>query len=129
MKKVAFHGSLRRGFGNHTRFNIGEMIGESTVRGAMFLFYSYPHLYLEGVCEPEKYRDHKVEIYELDDETYSMIEGMEIGAGYQVVNKTLTDTEGDSHDVVVFYSQNDHGYHEEWIEEYTLEVINKAYVG
>ena len=117
MKKIAVYGSLKKGFYNY-RENMGEPIAHGTVRGSMYLASSYPHLYREEVSEPEHVREHAVEVYEVADDTYAGIEGMELGAGYQV---TPIDIGG--HECIIFYTRDDHNYKRNWIEEYSEKTV------
>lgn len=122
-KKIAVYGSLKKGFYNHNRFNMGEPIARGKIRGAMFLMYSYPHLYRSGFCDKGLERSHEVEVYDVDDDTYNAIKRMEISAGYQEVPMTI-----DGHDCTVFYSRDDYDYKLNWIKEYSANTVPSAVV-
>lgn len=80
MKRIAVYGSLKRGKYNHRESM--KFIGESTIRGSMFLCYSYPHLYPEDRSLPEHVIEYPVELFEVDDEMFQSLDRMEQGAGY-----------------------------------------------
>lgn len=123
MKKIAVYGSLKKGFYNY-REQMGEPIGYSRIDGAMYLCYSYPHLYRPEHSEADTVREHSVEIYEVSNEVYDGIYSMEIGAGYDAVEMTLqSNTDGSIHDVVVFYTSKETDYKRNWIESYTKETV------
>ena len=128
MKLIATFGSLKKGFYNYERFEMGEPLARSTVKGAMYLLYSYPHLYREEVSEPKHVREHEVEIYEVSDELYSQLAAMELGAGYQEVETTLRGDDGNDYEVIIFYSEDDLGYKESFLEEYTQATAPQAWV-
>lgn len=111
-RKIAVYGSLKKGFWNHDRFSLGEPIATSKIRGSMF-DCGYPHLYREGICPRRQEREHVVEIYEVDDDKYGVIRSMELGAGYQEVLMNL-----DGHEVVVFYTRDDHTFRDNWVAAY-----------
>lgn len=123
MHKIAVYGSLKKGFYNHARFGMGEPLDTGEIRGAMFLMSSYPHLYREGVKDSDKERSHDVEIYEIEDSVYNNISGMELASGYQEVEMEVS-----GHEVVVFYSQDNLGYENNWIEAYDAETVPIASV-
>lgn len=122
MQKIATFGSLKEGAYNHSRFGLGAPVAKSSIRGAMYQCFTYPHLYREEVSEADKVRDHEVEIFEVDDETYAMICSMELGSGYQIVKQEL-----EGHDVTIFYSEDDLDYKENWLEAYNAETVPGAF--
>lgn len=126
--KIAVYGSLRSGFYNNERFSLRGYITKSSIRGAMYLMYSYPHLYREEVSNPDHMRDHTVEIYDISDELYAQLRTMELGAGYQEVKTTLRGEDGEDYDVVVFYSRDNYTYKNNFIEEYSKETAPTAWV-
>lgn len=119
--KIAVYGSLKKGFYNY-RDSMGEPIAHGTIKGAMYLCGGYPHLYRPEVSQEDLVREHPVEVYEIDESVYNPIERMELGAGYQVYPTKIGE-----HDVVVFYSRDNHTYKANWIEGYTHEVLDKRY--
>jgi gamma-glutamylcyclotransferase (GGCT)/AIG2-like uncharacterized protein YtfP len=127
MRKIAVFGSLKKGFYNHSAFNLGEPLARGTIKGEMHLTYSYPHLLRPNASDPKLIREHEVEIYEIEDGLYSSIASMERGAGYQECETTLTDSEGVEHNVVVFYSRDDmKDCLNSFIEEYSKETVPHA---
>jgi len=127
MVKIATFGSLKKGFYNHTRFSLDDPIDKSSIRGAMYLLYTYPHLFREEVADKDQVRDHEVEIFEVSDELYAMLATMELNSGYQEYHTTLEGESGESHDVVIFYSQDDYDYKSNPLEEYSKETVPSAY--
>ena len=128
MHKIAVYGSLKKGFYNHDRFTMGEMLGVAKVRGAMFLNYSYPHLFREEDSAPEMVKEYEVEIYEIEDREYKGIVGMEVGAGYQEFKTTITDTSGAEHDVTIFFARDGAShYKNNWIGAYDRTTAPHAY--
>lgn len=82
MNKVAFYGSLKRGFYNHGRCGEQHYIGDTTIKGKMTLVYdSYPQLFLT-----DEGNEHEVEVFNVDDLTFRQIDIMERGAGYEAVH-------------------------------------------
>lgn len=76
---IGVYGSLKKGQYNH------PIIGKdpefvTKIKGVMFRVSSYPVLFeeVEGF-EPRQY---DLEIYEVDYNTYKLIDSMEVGAGY-----------------------------------------------
>ncbi len=124
MKKIAVYGSLKKGFYNYFPA-MGEPIAHGTIRGAMYLCGSYPHLYRPEVADEALVREHPVEVYEVSDSDYRDIENMEVGAGYQVFESNVA-----GHDVVIFYSRDNYTYKNNWIEGYTKDLLaqRKSYV-
>lgn len=127
MKKVAVFGSLKEGAYNHARFGMGKPLTKAKISGAMFLCYSYPHLYRPDVSDPEQVREHEVEIYELEDGLYQTICAMELGAGYQEYQTELKGVDGQMHQVTIFYSKDDHNYKSNFIEEYSKVTVPSAF--
>lgn len=126
MKKIAVYGSLKKGFYNY-RESMGEPIAHSTVFGAMFLAYSYPHLYSVDDSEDEHIREHPVEIYEVDDESYRGIHGMEIGAGYKAVEMEFEAEGGGMHTATIFfYNGKSANARYQFIEGYNAETVPHA---
>lgn len=95
---VATYGSLKAGFYNHPALGKDAVLkGKTTVQGVMYLAGGYPHLYhwecdwespKEGNpkrCSPfceNLQREHEVEVYEINVDSYAFIVAMETGAGY-----------------------------------------------
>lgn len=125
MQKIAVYGSLKKGFYNY-RSDMGEPIAHGTVQGEMHLAYSYPHLYSLEDSDPELTREHPVEVYEIDDNYYQMILGMELGAGYRPHEIEIVDN-GVAHNAIIFYTRPDVGRRDNWIEGYTKEVLSLSY--
>ena len=81
-RMIACYGSLRKGFHNHGRWGKMTLKGRSEVRGYMTLVYdSYPELVLDDSAE-----SHEVEIYEVSDDTFDIINNVELSSGYTAVN-------------------------------------------
>lgn len=78
--RIAVYGSLKKGKYNH-REGMNH-VGNSTIRGSMFMCFSYPHLYPEDRSVPEQVKEYPVEIYEVDEELFGALDRMERGAGY-----------------------------------------------
>ena len=79
---IATYGSLKRGFHNHNRCGEQVFVGETKIKGEMTLVYnSYPQLYLN-----EDGDEHEVEVFMVDALTFTMINDMELGAGYTPVH-------------------------------------------
>lgn len=71
MNKVAVYGSLKEGFGNHRLLTTSEKVGEDWVDGwTMYSLGGFPAI-VEGDGSI------KVEIYEVDDETFSRLDRLE----------------------------------------------------
>lgn len=122
--KVAVYGSLKKGAYNHDRFGLKDPIGHDTVFGSMFLEHSYPRLYDIGVIEDEGgYKEYPVEIYDLDDETFNQIDGMESASGYYKENRMFGE-----HEAVVFFSVATSGSKSTWLEDYNEVTVKHAYV-
>ena len=79
---IATYGSLKRGFHNHNRCGEQVFVDEMKIKGEMTLVYnSYPQLYLNDDGD-----EHEVELFMVDALTFTMINNMEIGAGYTPVH-------------------------------------------
>lgn len=121
MKRFASYGSLRKGFWNHDRFGLGEPIATSTIRGKMFVNpnLGYPYLF----SEPFE-KEYKVEIYEVSESVYQMIDGMEQGSGYYP-EQVLFDVEIDGVNVIeatVWFADKSIAVKDEWfVEDYKLK--------
>lgn len=91
MHIIAVYGSLKRGKYNHREGM--KHVGDSSIRGSMFMCYSYPHLYPENRCVPEQVIEYPVELYEVDEDMFNRLDRMERVAGYlgEVLSFTLTD--------------------------------------
>lgn len=125
LNKIAVFGSLKRGWWNHDRFKLGEPIDTSRIRGAMY-YCGYPHLYRPEKSNPEHIREHEVEIYEVTEDVYRAITGMERGAGYQEYKTTLLGDSGSSHEVTIYYTDDDYETNYPFLEEFTQEEVNKT---
>ena len=93
--KIAVYGSLKKGFWNHDRFLSNEKyLGSDTVKGKMQMsFGGYPYLFEgDGL-------DYPIEIYEVSEDIYYGIRGMELGAGYY--EKSISTKYGG---VTIFYA-------------------------
>ncbi len=98
--KIAVYGSIKKGKHNHRWLEGAEMLGETTVRGTMYLVSgSYPVL-MEDVSmfEDEGEHEYVAEVYDVPEDVYERIKRIEIGAGYTV---RKVDTEFG--EAVVFY--------------------------
>ena len=84
MKTFASYGSLKKGYWNHSRFGLGEPISVSKIKGAMYVnpALGYPHLYDVGIVPNAVEKDYEVEIYEVEDNVFNHIDGMEQSSGY-----------------------------------------------
>lgn len=86
-KLIAAYGTLRVGFYNYGRMGRQKLLGNITQRGLMFLapMASYPYLFKEGATQhsDDLSREHTLEIFEVEPETYEGIVYMEKGAGYK----------------------------------------------
>ncbi len=86
MKIIGTYGSLKKGCYNHTRFAMdksAKYLGSTKIIGAMDLMMgSYPRLYPEGYYK-EKETSHDLEVYEITDSLFGVLDEMEHGAGYQ----------------------------------------------
>lgn len=95
MERIAVYGTLKKGFYNHRW--LGEnpkFLGTDTVSGSMYMRHeSYPVLVIDGYLPQGNYHGsefnriaHEIEVYEVSDERYRAVAGMEMGAGYDVTN-------------------------------------------
>jgi gamma-glutamylcyclotransferase (GGCT)/AIG2-like uncharacterized protein YtfP len=125
MKYIGAYGSLKKGFYNHPCLEGCPLVGESVIRGTMFLIGgSYPKLFDLGLFDPEYDREHIIEIYEAPEAVYAQITGMERGAGYyekviKVDGKEVVVYLGNKEDAERFSSMAN------YIEAYTHEVLNR----
>jgi len=79
---LAVYGSLKNGKHNHRWLNDAPMLGETKVRGTMYLVHgSYPVI-MDGDSEYESY--YVAEVYDVDDVTYNRILAIEEACGYAV---------------------------------------------
>jgi gamma-glutamylcyclotransferase (GGCT)/AIG2-like uncharacterized protein YtfP len=117
MKKIAVYGSLKKGFYNY-RKDMGEPIAHGTVRGAMFLPYSYPHLFREAVSDPEHVKEYDAEVYEIEESLFNSLNSMEIGAGYQPIECEVA-----GHNVVVWFMSDSATRRGAWIPEYSKNTV------
>jgi len=118
--RLAVFGSLKKGFFNHGILKDCPKVDEGTVRGAMYLCYSYPHLYREEAkLDPALYRDHGVEIYEVPQNTFQRIEAMERGAGYNTHIKVIN-----GQPAYIFFTDDNARSHEHlpWLESFTKDL-------
>jgi gamma-glutamylcyclotransferase (GGCT)/AIG2-like uncharacterized protein YtfP len=79
MKTIAVYGSLKAGKYNHGILEDSLYLGKTKVKGTLYRISSYPALIEEG----DNLYD--AEIYEVSDNVYEWIAGMEHGAGYKEV--------------------------------------------
>ena len=97
--KIAVYGSLKKGKYNHPILDDQKFLGHTAVSGTLYLVSTYPALLDEGSTI------YPAEMYEVDDEVYSMIRGMELGAGYIEKEVVCTDIEtGEQHTCIVYYA-------------------------
>lgn len=73
------YGSLKSGRYNHPFMRYERYVGDTSVRGTLYIVSSYPALTEDGCNE------YHAEIYEMTEEQYEPIRRMEIGAGYKEV--------------------------------------------
>jgi len=80
MKRIACYGSLKKGFWNHSRFGNMTFVRNYTINGVqLYLSYApYPFAIQNGGSVD-------VEIYDVDEKLYDMLDMMETGAGYHAV--------------------------------------------
>lgn len=84
MKTIGVYGSLKKGCYNHERFGLdkAKYIGATTIKGAMYLIArSYPALVYGG--DPDYDLKHDLEIYEVTDHMFEVLDSMETAAGYK----------------------------------------------
>ena len=77
MKTIAVYGSLKQGKHNHGMIASGKYVGRSNRTGHMYLISTYP-----AFIPADDGLNHHFELYEVDDDTYQRVRGMEISAGY-----------------------------------------------
>ena len=82
MKTIAVYGSLKKGKYNHLMIEDCVKVGDIKVRGTMYLVSSYPALIEEGDNE------YDAEVYEVPEDIYHSVRGMELGAGYKELEVT-----------------------------------------
>lgn len=125
MKRVAFYGSLKKGYWNHTRFGVEQdkRHDDGVVTGVMYRSNPgeswYPYLFEKGTTDPDKEREHVVEVYEIDDDKYNMIRRMEEGSGYHEAKVTINGEE-----CYIFYADShflNHLTKEHWVESYSMK--------
>jgi gamma-glutamylcyclotransferase (GGCT)/AIG2-like uncharacterized protein YtfP len=79
---IAVYGSLKKGFYNHGRCGEQVPAGEMTIKGKMTLVANaYPKLFLTDEGD-----EHEVELYMVDAITFTMLNQMELGAGYTPIH-------------------------------------------
>lgn len=94
MHTIAVYGSLKRGHYNHPALEgHSTFLGEDKIKGTLYSLGAYPAITEEG----DNLYD--VEIYEVDEEAYQSIRGMELGAGYKEVTLELS-----GHQCIVYYA-------------------------
>lgn len=120
MHKIGVYGSLKKGMYNY-RKEQGEPIAHGKVSGAMFLPYSYPHLFRAEVSDPQHVKEYDVEVYEVSDDLFNSLNRMEEGAGYQAVDCTIA-----GHEVVVWFMNDNVKPRGMWIPEYSKETAPMA---
>lgn len=101
MKKIGVYGSLKKGSYNYDRFRLSEQnfIGTSEIVGAMYLIgNSYPALAPKG---SDLDLIHPLEVYEIEDGLFNVLDGMERGAGYEAHEMTVT-IDKEEHNIVVW---------------------------
>jgi len=103
MNTVAVYGSLKKGKYNHPLMETSELLGKATIKAKMFSLGSYPAI-IKGDDE------HEVELYNMPDDMFSRVQGMELGAGYIEEEQEFT-IDGESIKATVYYA----GQH---LEEY-----------
>ena len=82
MKTIAVYGSLKAGRYNHGILKGSFYLGTTKVRGTLYLVSSYPALIEEGDNE------YDAEVYEVPEDIYHSVRGMELGAGYKELEVT-----------------------------------------
>lgn len=104
MKTIAVYGSLKMGRYNHGMLKDSTYLGESDVKGTMYLISTYPAL-LEDKEEPKR-QTYTIELYEVEDMTYTRIHNMEIRAGYKAVLQDFP-LGKETRKAIVFYADKD----------------------
>lgn len=127
MKLLAVYGSLKRTAYNHEAYLSNAMLkGTSSVKGLMFLRHrSYPVL-IDSLYDG----DQPVEVYEVPDEDFAIIQAMELGAGYHEEEEDLVldgDSVTDTIHVRIFYGTPEEG--DMVIDGYNQETVPLAFEG
>ena len=86
MKTIAVYGSLKQFKYNHDMISGSTFLGKTRMSGVMWLISTYP-AFVESEGEREGEREHRFELYEVEDKVYEAVRAMEIGAGYDEVEK------------------------------------------
>lgn len=99
MKTVVVYGSLKKGKYNNPIMGDSEYLGETKIKGQLYMISSYPAITEEGDNE------YTAEVYKVSDDVYRSIYGMEIGAGYKEMTATIKGEDGTViDDAVVYYA-------------------------
>jgi gamma-glutamylcyclotransferase (GGCT)/AIG2-like uncharacterized protein YtfP len=120
MKTLGVYGSLKEGCYNYERWGLNKCkrLENYMITGAMRMIgNSYPALYKIGDAPSEYERIHDLELYEVPDWNFDLIESMEINAGYypQVIHV------GPHNDVIVFLMSPEIAFKPEtFIEKYPV---------
>jgi gamma-glutamylcyclotransferase (GGCT)/AIG2-like uncharacterized protein YtfP len=102
MHTIAVYGSLKKGRYNHHLLETAKFLGNTTVRGTLYSMGSYPALVEEGD------NSYPAEVYEVDDEFYTRIRGMELGAGYKEVEVNCGELVGMlEYSAIVYYADTE----------------------
>lgn len=92
MKIIGVYGSLKKGCYNYDRFRFADrasFLGNTTIAGPMYMIGgAYPALFPQTNTHID--RMHDLEVYEIDDSLFTMLEGMENGAGYELHSLDFT---------------------------------------
>jgi len=114
-KLIAVYGSLKSGFYNNDMLKGQKLLGTDIVESAMQLVGGGGYPYLFKVTGTEHDRDeHEIEIYEVEENVYSVITGMEVGAGYYI--DTLQTAHGDA---TIYYAKDDfHDTEKPYVKKY-----------
>lgn len=131
MITIGVYGSLKSGFYNHERFGLDKcnrLSPDLTIMGSMFMSNGYPEMYLEpygydGIMPPIK--DYPLEVYEVPEDLFEILDGMEVGAGYrQSWLPQLNDRR-----VIIWIkvadNQNKYPEMDRWIEAYDHDTLKK----
>lgn len=122
MKVLAVYGTLKKGSYNHGYLLNAKYLGQSTVRGLMYLIGSYP-----GLVEPEnalpgdEVREFDVELYEVDEHIHRGIRSMELGAGYYEKDIDFN-VNGETITAGVYFKQRPEG-ERTWLTAFTKETV------